>query len=419
MRSFSLLPVCSQTQTLFHEIDMLLLSAREQTHYVANIPIPCFHIGLKDCIDQQALNDAIHRAVLLHPLFGMNIVKGNSGLFEFVPFSPASFDNEHHRIWSINCSERTIRFDATHALTDASGVLRFLNDVLAYYLRSIGYPEIPEPTPNPVNFDLSSPLERLTNQSIPPIGIPNFGPPALTNERFFDMDAPRAKSQHISLSFSEFKKYANICETTVFSVVSGYLARAYQQAFQLNSGNIKIRVAANLRPQLHIDTPRNFSMGFPLNYAIERMNKLDNEKIFAAFRSQLDIFLEEGNLLKKCKSEHNHMAELLQNPNKLHEQATFYRNYSSQPLAYISYTHIKPSFIPEVQAHIDTFEWQHSTFLPKWLFVVCGTSHQDKIDLNISEYTKDNALSKAFENAVKNDGFSCITSSANYPITNH
>lgn len=387
---------------------MHLLTAREQTYYATHLPIPTFTFGLLQDIDKQALEDAIQRALPLHPIFGMNIVRGKSGLFEFVPLESPSLDETHHSLWNITCSGRFLRFDGAHALTDGSGVLRFLCDVLAYYLRSIGHRTIPEPILNPVNLDLSSPYDRLINQSFQPLGLPNFGPPALTDERFFDQTLEHANSQHVSLSFSEIKNCANICETTVFSVISAYLARAYQKAFHLDSGNIKIRVAANIRPHLHIDTPRNFSMGFPLNYDIDRMQKLENEMVFSAFRSQLDICLEEGNLLKKCQSEHKHLLDFLQNPAKLDDQTSFYRNYT-QSWAYISYTHLKPNFIPEIEAHLDSFQWHHDTFHPKWLCVACATSLHDKIEVCIEEYTKDNTLAKAFQNALKTDGFSCNT----------
>lgn len=398
----------------------ILLNFREQKYAVTNHLIPDLHVTLPEDVDPEALEKAVHSALALHPMFGCRIVRESDGLFyylrndalpvvtELVPGRTVYYGTEEFGFfpWQIMYSGKSILFSCTHAISDGTGYLNFLKSILHLYFVDLGHKFSPAAASDlkPAADPGFCPVTAASMLPCDPPGIPSFPPATPADDSYFETDLSKLKPERLILRKNDIRSYATAQDVSTFSIISCYAARAAQQALKLNSGTIKVRVAANLRSWFPYETDRNFSMGFPLNYDIERSAQKPSSLIATAFRSQLDLMADRDNLIRKLHNEELGMERLLKNPKDLDGLQDAFRAERQKAFANVYYTHFtRPGFSAELEDLIERFEGFVTPRPEKSLVIVASTFKQD-ITLNVFETLKGNALTRALEDVIRADG---------------
>ena len=398
----------------------ILLSFREQKYAVTNHLMPDLHVTLPEDVDPEALEKAVHSALALHPVFCYRIVRESDGLFyylrnevlpvvtEAVPGHTIYYGTEEFGFypWQIMYSGKNILLSGTHAISDGTGYLSFLKSILHLYFVNLGHEFSPAAASDlkPAADPGFCPVSAASVLPCDPPGIPSFPPATPADDSYFETDLSKLKPQRLILRKNDIRNYATAQDVSTFSIISCYAARAVQQALRLGSGIIKVRVAANLRSWFPYETDRNFSMGFPLNYDIERLDRKPSPLIATAFRSQLDLLTDRDNLIRKLHNEKLDMERLRKDPGNLDGLRDAFRAGRQKASANIYYTHFtRPGFSAELEDLIEGFEGFVTPRPEKSLVIVASTFKQE-ITLNVYETLKGNALSRALENVIRADG---------------
>lgn len=414
----------------------ILLTAREQKYAATNHLVPHFHVLLSDDVDAEILEKAVHAALALHPQFRNRIEREEDGLFyyvynealpvvtELVPGRTVYYGTEEFGFypWQIMCSGKSILLSGMHAVSDGTGYLAFLKSILHLYFTGRGHKFSPA-----ASSDLKSsadprfsPASAAAKLPCDPPGIPHFPAAMPADDSLFETDVTKLQPRRLILRRKEIEGLALAREVSTFSIISCYAARAVRQALQIRSGNIKVRVAMNLRAGFPCETDRNFSLGFSLNYDLAKMEGKPSSAVATAFRSQLDILSDRDNLILKLRREELLLEQLKKDPGKLDELQDVFRAQRKRASASISYTHITHTgFSAELEELIAGVEWG-MPLMPEKTMVIFASSFKEEIVLNVFETLKGNALSTALESAVRADGIYCRSEAASvFPRAEH
>lgn len=384
------------------------MSGKENIYAFMNLFMPYLSVDLKEKIDKAAMQRATIKALEYHPLFATKIVFDN-GLFYYEenPNPPVIFnlnnapkifgtkDNNFYP-WLIVVQDNQVFFYSTHMLTDGSGILNFSKTVLHLYFEEVGVMfedktnDFPNGTPN-MTIE-NSYLKYACNDYVS-VGTPSFAPPTNVNSNLVHLDTSTAWK--LIIPKKDIHRFATESETSVFSVIACILARSMANAFDINSGNIFVRVPVSLRGLFPSITDRNFIQGFSLCYSADKMNTMPDALVETAFRSQLDIWIEKGNLTSVINEDVDTVKRLKAGPEEMNTILGYggALNYSAN----IFYTHItRPNYSKELMSRIADITLANNT-APTNLVSVLGVTIDTDINLTILECSKDSCYMDAMK----------------------
>ena len=106
---------------------------------------------LKEPVVPEILQKALERVRIQYPMFQSVLKRGNFWFYfekkdikPFVrrdrksPCSPLYQKDQETLLYEISYKEKRINFEVFHALTDGTGAIRFLSEIVAVYLNKIG-----------------------------------------------------------------------------------------------------------------------------------------------------------------------------------------------------------------------------------------------------------------------------------------
>lgn len=401
-----------------------LLSYREQRYAAVRQIIPDIRVRFRSKVDPDCLRDAVKAALDVHPLFRTRLVR-DGGLYCLVPNeaepvileerweTPTVFGTAETGFfpWAITYSDDVMLFTASHALSDASGFMAFLKTVLVLYLRERGviFPErvINDATERKTDHDERDPYLLFASLPADPPGLPRFAPASSLPDDIFETDARKVSTYKVTFDLDEVKKAAGESETSQFSVMACLLARAAENAFEMNEGSIEVRVPVDLRTRFSFATERNFVYGFSLHYDVKKMKNLPNDRVETAFRSQLDLYTDKDNLIGKMKREREKHDDLLRHPERL-DAMPLESETVIKPTAKIAYTHVTHTgFADELENELFEFENVGCRRADRHLLFTAMT-RQSKIEFAVQQSTKGNRLIHALEEEAAKRGFICL-----------
>lgn len=413
----------SERQESKAEASRYCLSYREQRYAAIQMVIPDVRIRLYEKVDPDRLLAAIREAMNDHPLYRTHLIR-DQGLYWFVKNEkdpvitkeewdqPLVFGTEekHGYPWAITYSDDLILFTATHALADIGSINTFLKTVLIRYFQigGVGFPEhvlreLPHYQPEE---DCTNPYERLNALPVNPAGAPRFPQASPLPKEAFETDPDQISAYQVVFDLSEILQAAGVSETSLFSVIACLLARAVENAFEMQEGTIEVRVPVDLRPRFSMNTEHNFVYGFSLNYDVRRMKQLPCGKVETAFRSQMDLYADRDNLLWKMKQEKKQYDALLQHPEALDELPLEAETIVS-PTAKIMYSHItKIGFPEELDDLLAEYGYVTGRRADPYLLFMAMT-RRSRIELAIQQSTKKDLLITALKEEAQKRGFHC------------
>lgn len=382
------------------------MSGKENIYAFMNMFMPYLVVDLEDKIDKSAMQRASVKALEYHPLFATKIMF-DKGLFYYEenPKPPVIFnlnnapktfgtkDNNFYP-WLIAIQDNSVFFYSTHMLTDGSGIFNFSKTVLHLYFQELGVEfednttDFPNGTPN---MTIENSYEKYAKPDYISVGTPNFAPPTGVNPDLVHLDTSTAWK--LTIPKEDIHRFATESETSVFSVIACILARSMAKAFDINCGNIFVRVPVSLRGLFTSITDRNFIQGFSLCYSADRMNSMPDALVETAFRSQLDIWIEKGNLTSVINEDVETVKRLKAGPEEMNTILGYggELDYSAN----IFYTHItRPDYSNELMSKITDITFANST-APTNIVSVLGITIDSSINLTILECSKDSCYMDA------------------------
>lgn len=419
----------------YDETDRYCLSYREQRYAAIRMVVPDVQIRLYSKVDPDRLLVAILEALEYHPLYRTRLIR-DGGLYWLVKneedpvISEEKWDTplvfgtaeQHGYPWAITYSEDLILFTASHALCDGGSFVGFLKTVMILYMRNGGV-QFPDEVLNGLSqrkeeADFScNPYERFCALPVNAPGVPRFPRAALLPEEAFEEDPEKITAYKVTLDRDEILQAAGISETSLFSVLACIMARATENAFDMNEGLIEVRVPVDLRPRFSVNTDHNFVYGFSLYYDVGRMKQLPCGKVETAFRSQMDLYTDRDNLLKKMKQEQKYFEELRAHPEAL-DALPPEAETSAQPIARVMYSHMTKIGLPDaLDQQLAEFGYVTGHRADHYLLFMAMT-RQAKVEFAIQQSTRSDRLIYALEEEVTRRGFHCrIEKKRTRPVT--
>ena len=282
-------------------------------------------------------------------------------------------------------------FYATHALADGSGMFSFCKTVLHIYFQLKGVTFADTVT----DFSAGSPEETMENgylryadPACEALCKPKPFNPVNVEPHWFELKDQRP--WRLKIPLTEVRRFAKESETSVFSVIACILARTMVDAFNIQSGNIYIRVPVNLRSFFPSVTDRNFVQGFSLCYMTERMNNMPDAKVETIFRSQLDLRTDKSNLMQFINADIDLLEGIKAGPEKFREALEIEKLY--KPVAEIVYTHItKPGFSEELTGKIRDIHMDLNA-IQEGLIFVSGATVNSNVCLTIQQCSRNDCF---------------------------
>ena len=403
------------------------LSLREQKYAANRLCTPGFYITMKSAIDPSCLKEAVVYALKLHPVFATRLIR-DQGLYwleendsepvirQEIWDKPLVFGTEeyHGFPWVMTWSGAVIRFVCSHAPSDGTGIVNFLRDVLVRYLQVTGkmrtdpLPATPDGEPDD-RYD-SNPYLFSSDEPVYALGMPHFPPasPLPGGTRMFEKDIGKINVYDLILKQDEIRALAGESETSTFSVIACLLARAMQKTFAMDDGHIEVRVPVDLRPHFGTKTDRNFVYGFSLHYDAGRMKNMASPRVETAFRSQLDLYLDRDNLMRKMQNEKVIYLELQKHPESA-DSLPAADSGGEGSMARIRYTHInRINFPDEVEQNIEKMQLAFTSRLTGDFFVT-AINQGNEIHLAVLQNTRNDAYIQVLTDEIRQRGLDCHT----------
>ena len=379
------------------------MTGKENMYASVNLAGGHLLFDLYETIDESIMLAAVKEAIPYHPLFGTRFIFENGiYYFEENPEPPVIFNSDNapklygteennHYPWIIVIQDKRMLFYATHALTDGSGMFSFCKTVLhAYFqLKGVAFAD------NVTDFPTGSPEQTMENGFLryadpecEALCKPRLSQPVDVEPDWFELKDQRPWRLEIPLN--EIRRFAKESETSVFSVIACILARTMADAFNIQSGNIYVRVPVNLRGIFPSATDRNFVQGFSLCYIPERMNKMPDAKVETIFRSQLDLRTDKSNLMQFINEDIELTKRIKAGPEEFRKILEIEKLY--KPAAEIVYTHItKPGFSEELMDKIRDIHMDFNA-IQDGLISVSGVTFNSNVCLTIQQCSKNDCF---------------------------
>lgn len=379
------------------------MNGKENVYALVNLAGGHLSIELYETVDEGIMLAAVKEAIKYHPLFGTRIIFENGRYyFEENPEPPVIFsadnapimygtEENNHYPWIIVIQDKQMLFYATHALADGSGMFSFCKTVLHGYFQLKGVTFADTVT----DFPMGSPEETMENgylryadPACEALCKPKPFNPVKVEQHWFELKDQRP--WRLKIPLTEVRRFAKESETSIFSVIACILARTMADAFNIQSGNIYIRVPVNLRSFFPSATDRNFVQGFSLCYMTERMNNMPDAKVETIFRSQLDLMTDKCNLMQFINADVNHLEGIKAGPEKFREALEIEKLY--KPVAEIVYTHItKPGCSEELTEKIRDIHMDFNA-IQEGLIVVSGVTINSNVCLTIQQCSRNDCF---------------------------
>lgn len=391
------------------------MTGRENRYALTNLSVPYCYFDLDESIDEAVMYEALKEAIKYHPLFGTRIgYDGTLFYFEENPLPPILFREDNapeiygnadtnYYPWIVVINDRRFLIYNVHSICDGTGIYDFAKTILHLYFERRGMKftdtttDFPKGTPEQT---MENSIEKYADEEYDAIGIPRFAPPAKVEAKYLQMG--RNEPWRLIIPKQAIKKFTKESETSVFAVISAILARAMAKAYDINEGNIAVRVPVSYRAAFPSYTDRNFAQGFSLCYKAERMNAMPYANIETAFRSQLDIWMDKGNLLKTLKMDMEQLERLKADPDEKNKIMNFRR--PPDPSAIILYSHITQlGFSDELLSRITDISMAAHIILEDYVSVY-GLSLKSDISLTIHQCSKDDCYIDALRETLEERG---------------
>ena len=280
---------------LFSEICALYLSNED----ISNVM--CVRLRVRDPIDGEILKNAEETAAVRYPYFCVELKKqGKDYVFEKNDRHVVVINSEkgvelnseesNYHLFSVSWYENRLFLYMSHALTDGTGMYRFLQTLLYYYIseyynKKLNCPGVwlvTDPIEEEELVDHARHMEKV------PVEEGGELSPGLNVVKKAELKNDTEKTVHsIVISESEFMKFNFQNEGSPATMISLLLARAFADIFPDASEKIRISVCINLRKGM--DTPRAHHGnvgGIWLEY-LDRIRDWPLEKQMIAFRGKL------------------------------------------------------------------------------------------------------------------------------------
>ena len=379
------------------------MTGKENVYALINLISGHLLIDLYETIDAGIMLAAVKEAIHYHPLFGTRIIfETGQYYFEENPEPPVIFssdnapriygaDENNHYPWIIVIQDKRTLFYSTHALTDGSGMFSFCKTILHIYFQLSGVMFADTVT----DFPMGSPEQTMENgflryadPACEALCSPKPTHPINVDPHWFELKDQRPWRLEIPLK--EVRRFAKESETSVFSVIGCILARTMADAFNIQSGNIYVRVPVNLRSIFPSVTDRNFVQGFSLCYMTERMNDMPDAMVETIFRSQLDLWTDKCNLMQFINEDIDLLERIKAGPEEFRELLEGVK--IKKPVAEIIYTHItKPGFSEELMDKIQDIHMDFNA-IQDGLISVSGVTISSNVCLTIQQCSQNDCF---------------------------
>ena len=285
-----------ESTSLFSELCALYVSTKDAPNVMS------FRLRLRDAINGKLLEDATKTAMLRYPYFCVELKKQGREFVFVKNDRPAvivhseqgvelnSADSNYH-LFSLSWYEDWFILYVSHALTDGTGVYRFLQTLLYYYLSDYYKIELNCPGVWLVTDPISE--EELTDPGLSieevPVEKPKDPPaPGLNVVKKAGLQKDTEKTVHsIVISESEFMRFNCKNEGSPATMIALLLGRAFADMYPDASEKIRVNVCVNLRKGTNTPLAHH---GFVGGIWLEYMEEIRNwplDKQMVIFRGRL------------------------------------------------------------------------------------------------------------------------------------
>lgn len=387
------------------------LSFDGQVNASLNNQFPYYIFEMKEAVDAAGLQKAVIRALEYHPTFRTKLIKKRFQYYleenEKLPVvKEAAWDepidygqkDTHEYPWIITCCENKIVFTCAHMLCDGMGAMHFLKDVLNCYF---GF-RVDAQDPDKTTEDSFAAHADQTAKA--PFKRKKQDPPAAIPLSVFETEDAECELYRFVFFKDSIKDLSEKTDTSTFAILSGMAAKALSRTLHMDTGNISILIAADLRRPYGSITDRGFVLTPELVYKTEKLKDKDMFLTATALRSQLDLFMDKDNLdfeLLKARKNNDllHICPFILGL----ARKEFYKMLYA-PRANIVYTHlVHTELSPELEEKIGDF-YVAGARSASPLIVILGSNFGDRISLTFGECTKGNAFTREFAEVLKAEG---------------
>ena len=387
------------------------LSFDGQVNASLNNQFPYYIFEMKEPVDADRLQEAVIRALNYHPTFKTRLIKKRFKYYleenEKLPVvreaawdKPVDYGQEdtNEYPWIITCCENKIVFTCAHMICDGMGAMHLLKDVLnCYFGFTVDEYDLDKTIEDSfavnADHDAKAPFKRKKQD--PPVAIPL---------PMFETEDAKCELYRFVIPKNSVRELSEKTDTSTFAMLSGMAAKALSRTLHIDTGNINIMIATDLRRQYGSITDRGFVLTPELVYNVEKLKDKDMFLTATALRSQLDLFMDKDNLdfeILKAKK-NNNLLNICPFILKLARKAFYKMLYA--PSANVVYTHlVHMGLTPELEEKIDDFYIAGAKSASP-LIVLLGSNFGDKISLTFGECIKDNVFTLEFAKVLKEEG---------------
>lgn len=284
------------------------MSWLDKGQYDWNVTLPDYVYILDKEIDGSVLQDAVNRAVELHPHFRSFLSKdeNNEVVFVYEPENTLEYKVVKHEVgdkirfddneldWQISYNGNKLMFSGMHYRCDGTGINNFMWDVIGFYYMLLG--EITEEELNlPLEADeywYADPYLKVVDpDALRPYKKPEYGETIIVNDR--RKHDEETVYYRFRFSKEQIYKEATKSEVTPFAVFNYYFVNALIDELGVDSGIIQTDVIVNVRNIFGINTDRNAFVPVRTAYDVKKMMNFSKQSAETVLRTQVDINVDK------------------------------------------------------------------------------------------------------------------------------
>lgn len=354
-----------ESSPLFLEIPALYASGKDAPNVMS------VRLRMRDPIDGEILRKAVDAATARYPYFCVELKKQDRGYVFEKNDRPVVLTNSekgvelnsaasNYHLLSLSWHGNRFVLYMSHALTDGTGIYRFLYTLLYYYIS--GYYKIKPDCPGV--WLVTDPIEEeeladpsLKTENVPVHDRDRQPAPAFNVIKKANLQNDTEKTVHsIVVSESEFMRFNFSNEGSPAAMIALMLSRSIADSFPGAKETIRVNVLINLRKGTN--TPRSYHGlvgGIPLEY-MDRIREWPLEKQMIAYRGRLIAGSTQEKLLANVSGIKRVVEKLLSletDAERASEAAAGQDMARDQQTATISY--VRKAAFGEVEQYIEEF----------------------------------------------------------------